>query len=75
MKNNKPYISIKIIFQDGKVRRVASRKIRRIFHFIEANNFQNCVVKVSVIYGQGIYNKGIYKNKQDLIYALKIFLE
>jgi len=75
MRNNKPRVSIKIIFKQGVVKRVASRKIRRINHFIEANNFENCVVEVSVAYGSGFYNKGVYKTKIDLVFALKAFLE
>lgn len=75
MKNNKPYVAIKIIAISGKVKSIATRKTRRIFHFIEANNFQNCVVKVSVLYGSGFSNKGVYKTKEDFIYALKAFLE
>lgn len=75
MKNNKPYISIKIISKDKKVKQVSSRKTRRIFHFIEAGDFQNCVIWLSVIYGPRESNKGLYKNKTDLVYALKTFLE
>ena len=75
MKNNKPYISIKIIYGDKKVKGISTRKTRKIFHFTEANNFQNCVIWLSVKYGTGEFNKGIYKNKTDLISALKAFLE
>jgi pyruvate-formate lyase-activating enzyme len=75
MKNNKPLISLKVISKDGRVKRVASRKTRRIFHFIEAVDFQNYVVKVSVVYSPGFSNKGVYKTKADFIYALKAFLE
>lgn len=75
MKNNKPNISIKIIFGDGKVKRVNSKKRRRIFNFVQANNFQNCLFEVNVAYGKGFHNKGIYKTKEDSINALKIFME
>lgn len=75
MKNNKPFISIKIISKDKKVKQVSSRKTRRIFHFIEANNFQDCNIWLSVIYGPGESNKGLYRNKTDLVKALKAFLE
>jgi len=75
MKMNQPSISIKIIFQDGKVKRVNSKKRRRIFHFVKANNFSDCQIKVCVTYEKGYYNKGIYKNITDSLYALKIFLE
>lgn len=75
MKNNKPLISLKITHQDKKVKQVSSRKTRRIFHFIEANYFQNCTVWLSVHYGSRESNNGIYKTKTDLINALKAFLE
>ncbi len=75
MKNNKPYISIKIVYKDKKVKQVSTRKTRRIFSFIKANDFQNCVIWLSVMYGLGEFNKGLYKSKTDLIRALKAFLE
>lgn len=75
MKNNKPYVAIKIIAIDGKVKSIASRKIRKIMKFIKANNFQNCVIKVAVIYGPGFSNKGVYKTKENFVCALKAFLE
>lgn len=75
MKKNKPRISIKIVSQDKKVNSVSSRKIRKINRFIKANNFENCVVKVSVKYGLGLFNKGTYLTKDDLVNALEAFLE
>lgn len=75
MKMNKPKISITIVYKDGRVKRVGSRKRRKIFYFFKANNFSDCQIKVCVTYGKGYYNKGIYKNKTDLLDALKIFLE
>lgn len=75
MKMNKPKILIKIIFEDGRVKSVGSKKRRKIFHFFKANNFQNCLIKISVDYGNGFFNKGVYNNKIDSINALRIFLE
>lgn len=72
---NKPNVSIKIISNHKEVKRVASRKMRRINKFIEANNFQNCLYKVRVTYQKGLANWGEYKTKSELLYALKIFLE
>ncbi len=72
---NKPNISIKIISNSKVVKSIASRKIRRINKFIEANNFQNCLYKVRVTYEKGLVNCGEYKTKPELIYALKIFLD
>lgn len=75
MKNNKPFISIKIINNDKKVKLISSHSRRRIFRFIEANNFQNCVVWVTVNYSPRYSNRAMYTTKPDLIYALKVFLE
>ena len=72
---NKPNVSIKIIFNSKIVKSIASRKMRRINKFIEANNFQNCLYKVRVTYQKGITNCGDYKTKSELLYALKSFLE
>jgi len=72
---NKPKISIKVANKDGKVKRVSSNKRRRIYRFLKANNFLNCLIEVCVTYGAGITNKGVYKNQTDSINALKAFLE
>lgn len=72
---NKPNVSIKIISNSKMVKSIASRKIRRINKFIEANNFQNCLYKVRVTYQKGVTNCGDYKTKSELLYALKSFLE
>lgn len=75
MKKNKPRISIKIVSQDKKVKSISSRKIRKINRFIKANNFANCVLKVSIKYGPKLFNKGTYLTKDDLVKALEAFLE
>ena len=75
MKNSKPFISIKIVYNDKKVKLISSHSRRRIFRFIEATNFQECVVWLSVNYGPGESNKGLYKTKDELVSALKVFLE
>jgi len=72
---NKPNVSIKIISNSKMVKSIASRKMRRINKFIEANNFQNCLYKVRVTYQKGVTNCGDYKTKSELFYALKSFLE
>ncbi len=71
----KPNISIKIIDSSKKVKRVVSKKSKRIYQFLKANNFENCVFDVCVTYQKGVTNQGRYKNKEDLISVLKIFLE
>ena len=75
IKNNSPYISLKVISKHGKVISVASRKTKRIFYFIKAGNFSGCVFKVSVRYKPEVFNSGEYFSKKDLISALKAFLE
>ena len=75
MKNIKPYILIKIISNSKKVKSISSHKRGRINRFIKANNFENCVVKISVKYGPGLFNKGVYETKEDLISAMNAFLE
>jgi len=72
---NKPNVSIKIISNHKVVKRFASRKVRRINKFIEANNFQDCLYKVRVTYQKGFANWASYKTKAELIYAINIFLE
>jgi len=76
MKNNSPFIRLKIINkQTGKILRTASHKSRHIFYFFKAVKFENCVFKVSVRYDDGGKNEGEYQNKKDAIYALRAFLE
>lgn len=71
----KPNISLKITDSSKKVKRVVTRKSRRIYQLLKANNFQNCVFDVCVTYQKGVTNRGTYTTKEDLIYALKAFLE
>ena len=47
-----PYIKLKIIDENGQtVRKIASRKSRRIFNFIKAEKTKDCVFWVKVNYG------------------------
>lgn len=76
MKTNKPLISLKIVNRKGKkVEMVVSRKIKRIYSFLKAEKNRDCVFKLSVKYGKDCKNEGHYKNKQDLMWALKAFTE
>ena len=76
MKNNNPFISLKIVNkQTGKILRTSSHKSRHIFYFFKADKFKDCVFKVSVRYKDGSKNEGEYQNKKDAIYALRAFLE
>lgn len=72
----RPLISLKIISKDGqKVRMLTTRKIKRIYSFFKADKNEDCLYKLSVRYGDGYKNEGDYETKQDLIYALKAFME
>ena len=72
----KPLISLKIVNKNGdKVQMIVSRKIKRIYSFLKAEKNKNCLYKVSVRYDKGSKNEGDYKNKKDLIYMLKAFME
>ena len=74
MKN--PLISLKTVDKKGeKVGMVVTRKIRRIYSFLQADKTKDCVYKLSVRYGKGFKNEGGYETKTDLIYALKAFTE
>jgi len=73
---SKPYISLKIISKRGAVlHKIGSRKTRRVFHFIQANRFSNCLFCVKVNYGKGFTNEGEYKTKKDLLLTLRVFLK
>ena len=73
---NKPLISLKIVNKDGiKVRKLTTRKIKRIYSFLKAGKNKECVYKLSVRYGNGYKNEGDYETKKELIYALKAFME
>lgn len=71
-----PYISIKIIDKNGRtVRKVASRKSKRVWIFIKAEKFKDFVFEVCVNYGGGFKNEGENYSRSYLIFALKAFLE
>lgn len=73
---NKPLISLKIVGKNGqKVRTFVTRKTKRIYSFLKAGNFKECVFRLTVRYGNSSTNEGRYKTKDDLIYALKAFTE
>jgi len=72
----KPFVSLKIIDKNGRaVKKVASRKSKRVFNFIQAGNFEDCRFYVCVNYGASFNNQGEYSSKSNLVQALKAFLE
>ena len=71
----KPKISIKIIKKSKVVNRITSRKAKRIYYFLKANKFQDCLFDVRVAYQKEVINEGVYQTKHDLFCALKVFLE
>lgn len=72
---NKPKILIKIIDKSGNVKRVSTRRNRRVVNFLKANKFSNHLIYVKVFYEGPYYNDGVYTNSKDSIYTLKVFLE
>jgi hypothetical protein len=70
-----PKILLKIIDSHGKVKRVSTRKPRRIYCFLKANSFQDCLFNLRVIYKNDIENEGVYQTKGELTNTLKDFLE
>ncbi len=71
----KPKISLKIFFNSGVVKKVTSRKIKRIRHILKANNFSDCIFEVVVTYESGGINEAVCGTKKELIESLKIFME
>ncbi len=72
----RPFITIKIINRAGKlVEMFSSRKIKRIYCFLQAEDFKDYALELCVRCSKNYINEGICKNKKDLIYALKIFTE
>lgn len=72
---NEPKILLKIDYGENKVKRVSTRKLRRINQILKLNNFEDCVFNIKVVYPSGGDNEGDYKTKEELIEALKNFLE
>ena len=72
----KPLISLKIIGKNNeKVRSFATRKPKRIYAFLKAGKVKDCMFIVTVQYPNGSTNAGVYQTTQELIHALKAFLE
>lgn len=72
----KPFMSLKIINNCNEtVKKIGTRKIKRVYHFLQVNNFKNCVFDLCVRYSGDFKNEGIYKTKKDLIHAFKAFTE
>lgn len=70
-----PKILLKIIERNGEVKTVSTRKPRRIYRILKPDNFKDCQFNLRVIYSKRIGNEGNYKTKEELINALKDFLE
>lgn len=74
---NNLFITLKVINEKGRmIRKVGSSKIRRVYCFLQANKFKDCVFNLSVRYGRPEeINEGLYKTKKDLILAIRAFTE
>jgi hypothetical protein len=75
MKMNKPKILIKIDNRNRVVKRVSTRKSKRVWKFLKAENFSNSVIIIKVDYGNGYKNEGKYYSSDEAMFALKAFLE
>lgn len=72
----KPKIKVKIIKNGNVIKSINSRKIKRIYSFLKANKFQDCLFSVRVTYDKGIINESAeYQTIDELLYAMKVFLE
>ena len=70
-----PLITIKAVNSTGTVQSLRSRKIKRIYHFIQMAKNTDCVFELHVTYYPGTTNEGVYKNKNQLTNALRAFTE
>lgn len=69
-------ISLKIVNKTDKtIHSRTSRSKRRILQFIKANNFQECLYKIRVLYTDKMTNEGEYETNRDLLLALHAFTE
>ncbi len=78
MRNKKPFIVLKIFNQRRKlIRKVSTRKKKRIYFFLQAGSWKNHTFLLKVIYdsSRGYVNGGEYKTKKDLTHALRVFTE
>lgn len=72
----KPKIKVKIIKNGKVVKSINSRKIKRIYSFLRADKFQDCLFSVRVTYDKGVINESAeYQTIDELLYAMKVFLE
>lgn len=70
--------NISVIIFDGKGKellRIASRKYRRIYHWIQRDETVGSRFYLKVTYIDGGYNDGDYFDKQTLLERLSTFLE
>lgn len=75
-RETKPFIRLRIERKDGeKIDGIATRKIKRFYHFIKAEKFTDCIFNLCVNYGNGYKNEGKYHSKKCLIQAVKSFME
>lgn len=76
MKKNKPFILLKVINNKGRVvKMIATHKIKRVYFFLKAENFEDCMFKLCVRYKNDCKNEGEYQTKKDLVLALKVFMD
>ncbi len=76
MKKDSPFISLQIVSKHGElVRRVGSRKLRRIYYFIQRAEYSECLFEVSVIYQKHYCNESVPQTKANILKTLQVFFE
>lgn len=74
--SNKPFIALKIIDKEGKtIKMIASHKIKRVYHILQAAKFKDCTFYIKVQYSKDNFNDGEYQTISSLIKALKFFTQ
>ena len=77
MKANKINYTLRILKGRKIIQTYRSFKIRRFKNYIASINWQNCDFRVylKVSYGSEFHNSGVYKTKEDLLFALDTFAD
>ncbi len=70
-----PQIAIQAIDPTGTIQSIRSRKIKRIYHFIQTAKSSEIIFKLRVAYQHGLTNEGVYKTTEQLTHALHAFME
>lgn len=74
--NKKPFITLKVLNYYGEViAKVRTSKKRRVYLFLQARRFKDCLFDLCVRYSRDYKNEGNYNTKEDLVFALRAFTD